>query len=318
MRYLVIGGTGFIGAYVVRDLLAAGHEVTVLDLAPDNQLLANVLGGTVPDGVDVRSGDVSDRPALLRTMGAAKVDRIIHLAGMLGLSSEVNPARTLKVNCEGTINVFEAALALGVDNVVWASTIAVFGGHDSPDRIANDAPHAPRNLYGATKSLNERLGAHYQHSRGLDNVGLRYTAVYGYGKEATLARGTSAVTYVELLENPARGQPGVIAGGNDMVDWLYVEDAARATCLAAEAPPSPSPGLTICGDARPMQEAVAYVRQLLPDADLRVETDRPDIVHDFDSSVTEAAIGYRRQFGMEEGFRQTINVVRAQQGLAPV
>jgi nucleoside-diphosphate-sugar epimerase len=318
MRYLVIGGTGFIGAYVVRDLLAAGDEVTILDLAPDHHLLANVLGGTVPDGVAVRSGDVADLPVLLRTIGTARADRIIHLAGMLGLSSEANPLRSLKVNCEGTINVFEAALALGVDKVVWASTIAVFGAHDSPDRVANDAPHAPRNLYGATKSLNERLGAHYQRSRGLDNVGLRYTGVYGYGKEATLARGTSAVTHVELLEKPARGEPGVVDGGNDVVDWLHVEDAARATCLAAEAPPSPSPALTICGDARRMQEAVAYVRELLPDADLRVETDRPDIVHNFDSSVTEAAIGYRRQFSMEEGFRETINAVRAQQGLSPV
>ena len=201
----------------------------------------------------------------------------------------------------------------GVTKVVWASSVAVFGGAGRGDElIANNAHHAPLGLYGAVKSMNESLGRHYKRQRGLDNVGLRFTAVYGYGKALTIPRGTGVDFITELLEKPAAGEPGVINNGDDVPDWLYAEDVARAIRLASEAPPCAEAGLTICGDARSMQEAVAYVRQLLPQADIRVNPGRQSGHMRYDPSTTEAVIGYSPQFPMEEGFRRTINMVRGQ------
>ena len=149
MNVAIIGGTGFVGGYIVRDLAREGHQIVVFDLAPNRDYLGDVLSPDELERVRIVPGDVTDLPLLMRTMTDAPPDRIIHLAATLGFSSEANPLRSLRVNCEGTINIFEAALTFKASKVVWASSIAVFGAarRREPGEVANNAYH-PCSGYG--------------------------------------------------------------------------------------------------------------------------------------------------------------------------
>ena len=93
--------------------------------------------------VKIVQGDVTDAPSLFRTIRENNVEKIIHTASLLGTESNTNPLMALKVNCEGTICVFEAARVLGLEKVVWSSSHAAFGPPEMyPDEyIPNDAPH---------------------------------------------------------------------------------------------------------------------------------------------------------------------------------
>jgi nucleoside-diphosphate-sugar epimerase len=313
MRYFVTGGTGLIGAYVTRQLVDAGNHVTVYDLSPDMEFLRDLLVPEQLEQVRVVSGDVTDLPALLRSIKSSDAQRIIHLAALLGSKSNDNPLLSLKVNCEGTLNIFEAALDRSVERVVWASSVGVFGiaNKRSPGPVKNEALHQPTDLYGACKSLNERFSKHYRRAYGLDCIGLRYAAVYGYGKARTLARGTGAAFMTELIDKPAAGLPGLVPAGDAIIDFIHVEDAARATVLAAHAARCKPVALNIGGFRTTLRDAAGIVMAAVPEAHITVEAGSWNgIDHNYDLSEADAAIGYRPQITLDEGLRENIAQIR--------
>jgi nucleoside-diphosphate-sugar epimerase len=321
MNYLVTGGTGFIGAYVVRDLVKSGHHVVCFDIAPNAQLLADVVPTEPLRGVTVARGDVTDWSQLFHALREHRVDKIIHLASLLTSSSEANFPLALKVNCQGTNHVFEGAALLGLEKVVWASSVAVFGPRSigADGIVLNDAPHDPQTVYGACKSYNEQMALHYARKYDLDVIGLRFTLVYGYGKTETVARGTGVGYLSELIDKPALEQgPCVIPYGDDQMDWLYVEDVARAIVLASQAGKTRTKAFTVRGDLRPMREVFDYVRRLLPKADMTLQSGRYRQTWQFDGSATRTEIGYAPEFTIEEGIKRNINMLRQRAGLPPV
>ena len=319
MHYVVTGGTGFVGAYVVRDLLQAGHDVTVFDLTPNLEFLEDVLGEP-PRDLRIVSGDVRDLPLLLRTFREAGPERVVHLASTLGAGSELNPLRTVQVNLEGTIHAFEAALEVGAEKVVWASSIAVFGPTMlRPDEsVANDAYHAPVLLYGACKTFLEQLAGNYRCERELDAVGLRFSIVYGYGKALTVDRGSRAAHLTELIEKPALGQPAAVPYGDDLQNLLYVEDAARAVVLASQALGTASAGLNVGGEDVLLRDAAAIVQELLPEARIEVLPGVRDGSAGYELETTAKEISYEPAFSLREGLRRNINGLRAKAGLPQI
>ncbi|MFC2022395.1 NAD-dependent epimerase/dehydratase family protein [Chloroflexota bacterium] len=143
MAYLITGGTGLIGSNIIRHLVKEGEQVVVYDWFPEKSLLEQLLNEDEKTRVKIVQGDVTDLPHLIHTVKENDVNIIIHMAGLLVEDSKANPPLAVKINCEGTINVFETARLLGLRKVVWASSMSVFFGAQAKypeEYVPNDAP----------------------------------------------------------------------------------------------------------------------------------------------------------------------------------
>ena len=312
MKYLITGGFGCIGSYVIRDLLKQAAEIVVYDLTYDLTIPRMVLTDKQLDKIEFVPGDITDASSLMRAIKLHKVDRIIHLASWQVPACQSNPPQALRVVSEATINVFEAARLFDIQRVVWASSVAVFGLPEDYgyQRIGNDAPHFPKFIYGACKSLNERYAQHYFDEYGLDTIGLRFTAVYGVGR----TRGMSSFT-TQMIESAALGKPYIVPFGDDKVDWQYVEDVSRSIIMSCDCPTTQTRVFNVKGGLWPVKEGFEYVKKLVPSADLTLEPGLFGISWDYDATPIEEEIGFVPDYNMEQGIVRTINLFRELNGL---
>ena len=261
MAYLVTGGTGLIGSRIVRDLVREGDQAVVYDWLPARSSLERLMSEEeINSIVKIVQGDVTDSPLIFRTIKENNVEKIIHTAALLTLEANENPLSAVKVNCEGTICVFEAARILNLKKVVWSSSNSIFGPPEMypEEYIPNDAPHYPQNIYGATKSFDEVLADYYFDRYGVDVTGIRYMHVYGVGQH----RGIFATIVRELVYNPALGKPGRVPYDDAVIGWSYVDDPARATVMASRVPRTKTRNFSIMGDVHSLKEVAEYVRKI--------------------------------------------------------
>jgi nucleoside-diphosphate-sugar epimerase len=168
-------------------------------------------------------------------------------------------------------------------------------------------------VYGATKSLGEFLVDYYQKEYGVQTVGLRFTAVYGVGRD----RGKSSFT-TEMIRKAVAGEPYEVPYGDDILDWQYVEDVSRLILTASDAGPVRTRVFNTKGDLRPVNDGVAYLRMLAPDARLTVAPGTFGITWDFDTEPLRKELGFTPEFSMEDGIHRTFNLYRAAAGRPPV
>ncbi|GAI37855.1 unnamed protein product, partial [marine sediment metagenome] len=121
MAKLVTGGSGFIGSYLVRELVRRGEEVVVFDWSRGGRI------SDIEDRIKVAQGDISDWSQVMNAVKENHVDCIYHLAAMLSLPSEANPWASFRVNVLGSMNILEAARLFDVNTVVFASSMATYG-----------------------------------------------------------------------------------------------------------------------------------------------------------------------------------------------
>jgi UDP-glucose 4-epimerase len=230
-RVLVTGGAGFVGSHIVDHLIQQGadHIVVLDDLSRGRR--ENLAHASTQDPVTLLEGDIRDPVTVARAMEG--IDLVFHQAAIRITQCAQDPRLALEVLAGGTFNVIEAAVRAGVKKVVAASSASVYG---LADRFPTDERHHPynnRTLYGAVKAFNEALLRSYHEMHGLDYVALRYFNVYGPRMDV---HGAYTEVLIRWMERIAAGQPPLILGdGAQTMDFVHVEDVARANILAASA-----------------------------------------------------------------------------------
>ena len=229
---LVIGGAGFIGSFVVSELLktkvckviiydnfARGKESNLMEALGDPRC------EIYPNG-----GDVRDIDTLNDAMKGC--DAVVHLAAMWLLHCKDFPRTAFHVNIEGTFNVLEACVQNNIKRLVYSSSASVYGDAAEVPMTENH-PFNNKNFYGATKIAGEAMCRAYYDRYGLSYVGLRYMNVYGPHQDQTAAY--TGVIPIMLNKIDANEAPTINGDGSQAYDFIDVEDVARCNVLALEA-----------------------------------------------------------------------------------
>jgi UDP-glucose 4-epimerase len=228
-RALVTGGAGLIGSHVVERLLAAeAAEVIVIDNLSRGRL-ATLSEAMATGRVTFVEGDIRDRALLERTF--AGIDLVFHLAAIRLTHAAEVPRLALEVMADGTFNVLEAAVNARVPRVVAASSASIYGMAHAFPTSEEHHPYNNDTIYGAAKAFNEGLLASFRAMYQLDYVALRPFNVYGPRMDV---QGVYTEVLVRWIDRISRGQPPIIFGdGQQTMDWVYVDDVARAFLLSA-------------------------------------------------------------------------------------
>lgn len=227
---LVTGGAGFIGSHIVDQLLAAGvKRVRVLDDFVRGKR-ENLESAMATGRVDIHEGDICDADLVDRLTSGC--DLVFHQAALRLTQCAEQPMRAIEVMVNGTQHVLDAAVRNRVCRVLAASSASVYGEF-SQLPMTEDHPFNNRTIYGAAKIANEQMLRAYAEMYGLRYLALRPFNVYGPRMDV---HGVYTEVMIRWLERLSQGLPPVIFGdGTQTMDFVHVQDVARAYLLAAVA-----------------------------------------------------------------------------------
>jgi UDP-glucose 4-epimerase len=312
-RTLITGGAGLIGSHITDRLLDSGiGEVIVFDDLSRGRT-ENLASALTSGRVKVLSQDIRDRHALALAM--QDVDLVIHLACIRMTQCAEEPRLALEVMADGTFNVLEAAVAAKVKRVVAASSASIYGMAEQFPTAETHHPYANDTIYGATKLFNEAMLASFRQMYGLDYVALRPFNVYGPRMDI---HGAYTEVLVRWIDRIARGLPPIVFGdGSQSMDFVYVEDVARAFVLAATAEASGEVFNVASGVETSLKQLAQTLLNVM-ESPLEIEYGPARKLGAVarrlaDTSKAADQLGFKADVSLEEGLRRLIEWWRQQQ-----
>jgi UDP-glucose 4-epimerase len=315
-KVLVIGAAGFIGGFVVSELLKENvKEVIIYDNFTRGKMenleesLKDDRCSIFPYGGDVRELDILDK-------AMEGVDYVFHLAAMWLLHCKDFPRTAFDVNIAGTFNVLEACVKHKVKKLIYSSSASVYGDAVQVP-MTEEHPFNNKNFYGATKIAGEAMCTAYNDRYGLEIIGLRYMNVYGPGQDQHAVY--SGVVPIVLNKIDRGEQPMVNGDGSQAYDFIYVEDIARCNISAANS--DVKLGYYNVGtEVQTTVEELCNTMLKLNNSDLKVkyipysEDDARQLVQNRIGSKEKAEkeLGFKYKYSLEDGLQALINWRKSQ------
>lgn len=227
-KILVTGGAGFIGSYVVEELLQRKPEkIFIID---------NLIRGSFDNMrsfiddplVEFIEGDIRNRDLLEKYIAGS--DYVFHMAALRINSCAANPNQGFEVMLKATFDIAELCVKYDIKKVVYSSSASIYGLAQHFPTPESDNPYNNQTFYGGAKLWGEQLFRSYKFMYGLDYVALRYFNVYGVRMDTD---GKYTEVMIRWLDCIRDGKPPLIFGdGSDTMDFVYVRDVAKANIAA--------------------------------------------------------------------------------------
>jgi threonine 3-dehydrogenase len=302
MGILVTGGTGFIGAQVVRLLLEKGEkDITAFDINTSTKYLDDI-----KDEVEVARGDLGNFSHVLDVVKNTRPKAIYHLGGMLSVPSDADPAASIRANALGTFHVLEAARLFETPQVIFSSTIATYGLHTRCEVIDDYTLQRPQLFYGITKVFCEHMGLFYKRKYGLDYRGIRYPSIVGPGVKTP-----GVVQYTSwVIEECAKGNPFTFrVKPETRCPVMYFKDSAKAIVDLAAAPVRDIKmvnyivagviPIASAGELADMVKARIPAAKIEFDPDLQLQAILDQLLQPIDDSLARQEWGWKPEYDQE-------------------